>query len=798
MGLFRKKSSLCETSAAEPLPPSLSGMSADSKLEGSRASTPECSEAAAPPIKVPSIESLPNYISDLASTKNPAGERAARALRKLFAVSEHASFNENRLAMVRMAEGQLVPVLLQFLARCEKGSSEQYLTLLVLNNISIPVENKRLIALEQGGARMLARLLLEDPSCHLIAIILVNLTFCDAELRGALVREDGSELVESLCFALRVGSLTQEEFEHRLPLIEMDPEERQSAKQILAILLAEDQRQRLSTSSDSCMETSDLLPPASKQLFPDTTRWTLAALKNLTRPSKDPGAAHALIQSGIVPLIFRLILVSSPPNQHDTSLSEKTAATEGESSLNSQDDDTPTPAEPADAAAGDSEEDYCNSPTTWDANSAQDAALFIVMNLSTAMSAREYVRESDAVHILSLITASERIGKCNSHPFVEEELLEFQRLKARMALAYLIGSEGHFGQPRIRGCATSHVFANKDDSALIVTEPEVTRLVELLATTLHRRAKEGAGGYSAATFSVKYVLFALRGLLTQYENQVKFSNAQGTQLNTLLLKALAMHSLGNVVFIDEEAAEHAAYSLYLLSNYFLEDKTFLPSLFGHEKPQQSLTAKVLTAYAQRDVISPAGKHAADQLLRRLPYLHFDGTAADLAVRSGSSTTASDFDFEESLIKAAAPFMVVLKAGARPDKDIFNRALLRRRVVRKESSKSHKLVWDHQSTETFPNALQAAQEFSFNSSKVRHLDAIDDVLIANNIVHSANGDKTESYNCIWNWQETAGDAQRNLEPKPSSESFFTQATKVDAIPALSLLDSLCGGLVSGAH
>ena len=48
--------------------------------------------------------------------------------------------------MTRGPNGRLVPVLLDFLRRCERSSPEQYLALLVLNNISIPSENKRVSA----------------------------------------------------------------------------------------------------------------------------------------------------------------------------------------------------------------------------------------------------------------------------------------------------------------------------------------------------------------------------------------------------------------------------------------------------------------------------------------------------------------------------------------------------------------------------------------------------------------------------------------------------------------------------
>eukprot|EP00957_Ditylum_brightwellii_P086039 6545641-Ditylum_brightwellii.AAC.1 len=86
---------------------------------------------------------VPSLVEDLASATDTSAEAPARALRMLFALSEHSSHQENRTAMVREANGRLVPVLLDFLRRCERSSSEQYLALLVLNNISIPSENKR-------------------------------------------------------------------------------------------------------------------------------------------------------------------------------------------------------------------------------------------------------------------------------------------------------------------------------------------------------------------------------------------------------------------------------------------------------------------------------------------------------------------------------------------------------------------------------------------------------------------------------------------------------------------------------
>lgn len=90
----------------------------------------------------PTMEQLPGLIVDLETAEETSADRPTRALRMLFALSEHSD-TDNRSKMVKEGSGRLVSVLLEFLERCSPKSSEQYLTLLVLNNISIPSENKR-------------------------------------------------------------------------------------------------------------------------------------------------------------------------------------------------------------------------------------------------------------------------------------------------------------------------------------------------------------------------------------------------------------------------------------------------------------------------------------------------------------------------------------------------------------------------------------------------------------------------------------------------------------------------------
>ena len=175
----------------------------------------------------PSIQLLPEYIAALTEvhSKDTSGDLPSRALRALFSLSEHAKSHEVRVAMVRdgviskngpmkKSAGALIPTLLTFLRRCPKDSSEQYLALLVLNNLSIPVENKCLVGVECGAANVLGRMLLEDVGCHLLVIVVVNLTFCDVDVRRRLLLggdvsgsgEDGEvHLIDCLAYALMVS-----------------------------------------------------------------------------------------------------------------------------------------------------------------------------------------------------------------------------------------------------------------------------------------------------------------------------------------------------------------------------------------------------------------------------------------------------------------------------------------------------------------------------------------------------------------------------------------------------------------
>ena len=549
MGLFGRKKSNSKLLDGEDGAPSSNGKRSNSKRRSKKKSGKGSHDVS------PSMESVPDYIDRLANVtaEDTGGEVAASALRALFSLSEHANNQGNREKLVHAAEGQVVPTLLDFLHKSAPNSSEQYLALLVLNNVSIPADNKKFIAVDCGGAHILSRLLCHDVSCHLMAIILVNLTFADAELRRELVSPAApTQLVDALAYALICATASPEVAES-LPQ-PVGPMANAQPREMLVASM-----QKLNSEQ---FESFNFQDSTNVSQFPETARWCLCAIKNLTRPSKDPLAAHAIIDTGIVPLLLRIVTTDFQSNSNsDTNASLKAS--------------DPMQTNGNEGVTG-------NPPHTWEANSIQDAALFSLLNLATVQPARHYLREVDAVHTLSMI--ADCTGN-NQGSGDTSGIEQFQCLKARMAMAYLVGGEGHFGQSKAR----ASVPVSLDESVLLIMTSEAEQLEELLANTLHQRAKEGPGGYSAATFTCKGVLFAIRCLLTHNLNQSTFCSTCGVKLNCLLMKALAQHSISRVLTIDAEAAAHAAFSLYLLSSYGF-NSPFLTSAFYEDGLAEKVSA----------------------------------------------------------------------------------------------------------------------------------------------------------------------------------------------------------------
>ena len=384
-----------------------------------------------------------DLILDLETAVIVGAKRPLRALKMLLALSALAPHKKGaiihktkkskstqltRIEMVRSENGRLVPTLLNFLKRCTVPSKEHSLTLLILGNLSIPQPNKRVIAIDHSGAEILAMLLCENPSSHLLALVLVNLTYdssTDSNTLGIEVtmtekdkdrstinvihsdRDDivsGSRLspnkellatnakialIESLAFALRVSTLTVEEFEDRRATIEncnfgdddLSPATR------LSILMAKDQQLRSMTMDETSKHrrpkvlpataspeqilkqlrshehelqqwgsiegtvveelkkhnhsrsgsrigsratsnvppNQNLHPPpiveSSRQMYPETAKWCLSALRNLTKPCHhDATAAHVMIKSGIFSLVVQCITTIGGTSRDSTGI----------------------------------------------------------------------------------------------------------------------------------------------------------------------------------------------------------------------------------------------------------------------------------------------------------------------------------------------------------------------------------------------------------------------------------------------------------------------------------------------
>ena len=120
------------------------------------------------------------------------------------------------------------------------------------------------------------------------------------------------------------------------------------------------------------------------------------------------------------------------------------------------------------------------------------------------------------------------------------------------------------------------------------TETEALLLlpVELLVadTNLHGNGKSGAGGYmhnnlkyiaTYTTFHAKKVLYAIQSMQMPPDQHNPFNTTKtffvtcGSNLNVLLLMALAFHSIKQVPHVDFEAADigRCVVFVVLLSNY---------------------------------------------------------------------------------------------------------------------------------------------------------------------------------------------------------------------------------------
>lgn len=493
-------------------------------------------------------------------------EKSIQALQDLYHVTEKEP-RKARIELVHHSEAKLVPLLLYLVsALCQSKSHAYNLILILLNNLSTEAENQRFIALDCGAVKLLSQMLCEDPSCRLIAICLVNLSFSNVAIRRDWVALNKDiHWMQAVTFCIRVGSMTREEYHLVQPFLEEAAPHRRSPAEYLGILQASDRTRSTSTQTAS-FQIHQTLPAPEDRLFPETVRWCLCILKNLSRPHAEVNISNIVFDSGIVPFLFQCVTLCHVKSRSPTPASR----------------DDLDDYEMRNSTSGMSCSVGLNSPETWDSSSIEDAALYVLMNLAANDKNHQKLVDMDAILLLSLVTqfaeSHERDGE-DGTLYIPDHLriMDFQSLKARMAMAFILGSRGHFGQ-------SAQTLERLDETEekeglLTLTKMDALQLLELLANTLHSREKLGAGGYSAFAMSPKLVLKAIRCFLVEYKNQVLVSELTGTRLNALLLKAMALHVFGGKPFIDAEAAEDAVISLYLQSNHGFKVRLFpLPPL----------------------------------------------------------------------------------------------------------------------------------------------------------------------------------------------------------------------------
>jgi len=578
--------------------------------------------------------------------------------------------------------------------------------------------------------------------------------------------------------------------------------------------------------------------------FPETARWCLCALKNLTRPGKlsssstgssgsssrneealsgDAIASRAIIDAGLVPILLRVIRVAKKAANASSDL-----------------DASGTRSSSDDLFVGRLPDEICNeghvvSPNminmpTWNSNSAQDAALYTLMHMTSISSIRDdLLRKNDGVgggslvvdelknivdcgldsvgvgdRLLDVVTGDGLVadvdredGAAMAVEGAELGWLALQCMKARMSLSFLMNAG-----------ALSETY--NYSSYILIAEHEAHSLVELLSHCLESRSKEGPGGYSGATFTLKGVLHSIRCLLAvEPGNRSKFASISGARLNALLLKVVARHSLlsdegdsnnsGNDA-IDNEAVDDAVVSLYYMSQVGFHESVcmsshgqsiFLPITFGKKSKSGSnsnssksvkncdgkdIIVKVLTLYVGKIHAAASsnniGRHAAIQLMLRASLLRFEGEVADLTYLGKRYPSRMDFDFTDELLAAADSLLIEKQTeGVRPKPILFGR----RQIARYERYGSNK-------PKVYANPIIAAEDISFSNMSCSN-STIDEIAIANDIASSAEGlPGGESHGYIWKWEDggrvAIDDVQSEVqeEERNTSHEFFAGADK----------------------
>mmetsp|Transcript_14364 Transcript_14364/g.30859 ORF Transcript_14364/g.30859 Transcript_14364/m.30859 type:complete len:314 (+) Transcript_14364:86-1027(+) len=151
------------------------------------------------PSKPPQMEDIPDLLETMMTEK---GEKSAAATKRIYELCD-VGHKQNRVPMVCSGKYDVLTPLAQCLTQ-ESGDG-RHLACLALNNLSIPTENKRVMALGPSSSAViggLCKVIAEDKQeSYLCCICLMNLSFLEASITTMLQHSpvaEGSDPVAPL------------------------------------------------------------------------------------------------------------------------------------------------------------------------------------------------------------------------------------------------------------------------------------------------------------------------------------------------------------------------------------------------------------------------------------------------------------------------------------------------------------------------------------------------------------------------------------------------------------------------
>jgi hypothetical protein len=136
------------------------------------------------PTKPPTLEDIPDFVDQMLNSK---GEKSAAATKRIYELCD-VGHKQNRVPMVCSGKYDVLTPLAKCLTQ-ESGDG-RHLACLALNNLSIPTENKRVMALGPASKDViggLCKVIAEDKQeSYLCCICLMNLSFLEASITSIL------------------------------------------------------------------------------------------------------------------------------------------------------------------------------------------------------------------------------------------------------------------------------------------------------------------------------------------------------------------------------------------------------------------------------------------------------------------------------------------------------------------------------------------------------------------------------------------------------------------------------------